>query len=389
MARQASTLPLILHVVGTRPNFIKAAAVFGAIDRLNRAVAAQGGSTAEQLIVHTGQHYDHAMSSVFFEELGMPVPGVNLGVGSGTHAAQTAALLVGLEKVFLETKPSIVVVYGDVNSTLAAALCAAKLGLPVVHVEAGLRSGDRTMPEEVNRVLTDRLSDLLFTTSQGADENLLREGCQRRQICRVGNVMIDSLDRILCAARERFVARKLGLAEQQYVVATLHRPSNVDDPEQLAALLEVLRALSRHGPVVFPVHVRTRASLGDGRGFGQHDRSEGLHLVKPMGYLDFVSLLADARMVLTDSGGIQAEAAAMGLPCLTARTTTEWSETVASGANRLVDPYDHEALLSEARHLYDTASGERVPCRPPLWDGHAADRLAACLADWMEVGVAT
>ena len=385
---QSAHRALVVHVVGTRPNFIKAASVVEALARWNGGVARLGGGrgphTFGQLLIHTGQHYDGAMSAVFFDELGLPKPDVSLGVGSGSHAAQTAALLVALEPVLRDNDPTVVVVYGDVNSTLAAALCASKLGQRVAHVEAGLRSHDRAMPEEINRVLTDHLADFLFTTSTGADENLLAEGIPPARIHCVGNVMIDTLGRHLPLATHRHAAARFGLSERRYAVATLHRPSNVDDPEQLVGLMDGLASLAREFPVVFPVHVRTRSALRMA-GFDEGSLSgSDLKLIEPLGYLDFLSLLKDARLILTDSGGVQAEAAALGVACVTARTTTEWTETLEGAGNRLVDPYDHRALVCAAHAAYQASrpGGRPVP-RPPLWDGHAADRLAEALAEWI------
>lgn len=387
-ALEAVHRPLVVHVVGTRPNFVKAASVVEALARWTDGVARRsverGGVAFGQLLIHTGQHYDDAMSAVFFDELRLPKPDVSLGVGSGSHAAQTAALLVALEAVLRENDPAVVLVYGDVNSTLAAALCASKLGQRVAHVEAGLRSHDRAMPEEINRVLTDHLADLLFTTSTRADENLLAEGIRPTQIRCVGNVMIDTLDRHLPLATHRHAAARFGLSERGYAVATLHRPSNVDDPEQLVGLMDGLASLAREFPVVFPVHVRTRSALRMA-GFDEGSlRGSDLKLIEPLGYLDFLSLLKDARLILTDSGGVQAEAAALGVACVTARTTTEWTETLEGAGNRLVDPYDHRALVRTAHAAYQASrpGGRSVP-RPPLWDGHAADRLAEALAEWI------
>jgi len=322
--------------------------------------------------VHTGQHYDAAMSDSFFRDLGIPEPDVNLGVGSGSHAVQTAEVLRGIEPVMLDWKPDAVVVVGDVNSTVAAAMAAAKLGIPVAHVEAGLRSFDHTMPEEINRVLTDAISHWLFTTEPAADENLQREGVDPARIHRVGNVMIDSLLRHLDRARARNCAGRLGLEPRGYAALTLHRPANVDDPERLRALFAVLEEIHAEIPVVFPVHPRTRASIERLLG-GTPPR---LLLVEPLGYLDFLGLIADARLVLTDSGGIQEETTALGIPCLTLRENTERPITVIEGTNRIVG-HDAEVIWSETRKILD---GDAPPARvPELWDGHAAERIADIL----------
>src|SRR5438093_6371382 len=281
----------VLHVVGARPNFMKAAPV----------VAALRDHGVRQTIVHTGQHYDAFMSDVFFQQLGIPEPDVNLAVGSGSHAAQTAEIMTRFETVVLERKPDLVLVYGDVNSTVAATLVCAKLNVRIGHVEAGLRSGDRTMPEEVNRLVTDQLSDLLFTPSEDGDRNLLREGVEATKIYRVGNVMIDTLIKLLPAARQ--VRRDDGVFDAPYALVTLHRPSNVDDPEMLRTLIHTLNEISRDITVVFPVHPRTRKRIGDFGGAWQP--SPRLRLVDPVGYVDFLALQMHANVVVTDSGGIQ------------------------------------------------------------------------------------
>ena len=354
----------ILHVVGARPNFIKAAPVLRALS---------GRKDVRQTLVHTGQHYDVNMSDVFFRQLGMPKPDVSLGVGSGTHAAQTAQVLLGLEPVLLERKPDIVVVYGDVNSTMAAALAAAKLRIPVAHVEAGLRSGDREMPEEINRIITDAISDLLFTPSQDGDANLAKEGVPRKKIRFVGNVMIDTLIRLLPAAKRPAEPRIDG----PYVLVTVHRPANTDDPRGLASLMRALISISKAAPVVFPIHPRTRARL-DKAGF-KAPKDGRLMLVEPLGYLEFLALQRDAALVVTDSGGIQEETTYLGVPCLTVRTTTERPVTVTAGTNRLVR--DYARLPREAAAALKRA---RKPAKPPkLWDGKAGERVAGGLLSWL------
>lgn len=355
----------VLHVVGARPNFMKAAPV-------HRALASCG---LEQLLVHTGQHYDANMSQVFFEELELPAPDVNLGVGSGSHAYQTAEVMKGIEPVLEEYAPDLVLVYGDVNSTLAAALTACKRRIPVGHVEAGLRSFDRTMPEEINRILTDQISDLLFTPSPDADQNLLREGIPGEKIHFVGNVMIDTLVSLLPKAHERRILSTLGLKQETdgvapYLLVTLHRPSNVDNPERLEVILVALKALSRSLTVIFPVHPRTRQRF---REFGLTDDLADIRLTEPVGYLDFLCLQAQARAVITDSGGIQEETTWLGVPCFTLRSNTERPITITEGTNRLVG--DQVDTLPELVLDAVERSSSR-PCRPKYWDGKSAERIA-------------
>jgi len=360
----------ILHVVGARPNFMKAAPVL-------RALAAK--PAVLQTLVHTGQHYDRIMSDVFFQELEMPQPDCNLEVGSGSHAQQTAAILSAFEPVVLERKPDLALVYGDVNSTVAAALVCSKLGVPVGHVEAGLRSRDRTMPEEINRLLTDQLSDLLFTPSADGDENLLREGVDPSRIHLVGNVMIDTLIRLLPRSEQH---RRANLAPP-YVLVTLHRPSNVDDLPWLRELLATLAELSQQLTVVFPVHPRTRERLTSlNTNAGSHPR---LQLLDPQPYLNFLALQRGAALVITDSGGIQEETTFLDVPCLTVRENTERPITITMGTNQLVGR-DLQKLRNAAAEILsqDLEGGtkksetnrERSQCRIPLWDGHAAERIA-------------
>lgn len=357
----------ILHVVGARPNFMKAAPVL-------RALAVH--SHVRQSLVHTGQHYDAAMSDVFFRQLEMPAPDVNLGVGSGSHAQQTAAVMTAVEPVLLERKPDLVLVYGDVNSTVAAALVCSKLGVRVGHVEAGLRSGDRSMPEELNRLVTDQLSDLLFTPSQDADENLHREGVAAEKIHRVGNVMIDTLVRMLPQA-EKIGSLK---ASSPYLLVTLHRPSNVDDPAWLEELMKTLSELSPRLNVMFPVHPRTRqrlealglATIADAR----------IHLLDPLPYLEFLSMQCQAAVVITDSGGIQEETTYLGIPCLTVRENTERPVTLTLGTNRLVgrDLRKLKAAVLEALPKQSAQTGNIAKCNVPLWDGRASERIAQVIA---------
>lgn len=355
----------ILSVVGARPNFMKLAPV-------DRALVER----AEHVIVHTGQHYDSKMSAAFFEELWIPAPDCHLGVGSGSHAAQTAAVMQRLEPLLVELRPDLVLVYGDVNSTVAAALTAAKLGIRVGHVEAGLRSRDWTMPEEINRVVTDRLSDSLFVPSRDAAQNLLAEGVPAERIHFVGNVMIDSLRWALPRALELAAPARHGVADAPYVVATLHRPSNVDDPAVLRELLETLACLSHEAAVLFPLHPRTRARLC-AAGLSASGAAD-LQLIEPVGYLDMLGLVASARLVVTDSGGLQEETTYLGVPCLTVRPNTERPITCLHGTNRLVPPR-REAILDAARRVL----AHRSPARPMIerWDGRAAERIARVVCE--------
>jgi UDP-N-acetylglucosamine 2-epimerase (non-hydrolysing) len=359
----------VLHVVGARPNFMKAAPVM-------RALATHTG--VRQTLVHTGQHYDDAMSGVFFQQLEMPKPDCNLEVGSGTHAQQTAGVMLAFEPLLLERKPDLVLVYGDVNSTVAAALVCAKLGVRVGHVEAGLRSRDRTMPEEINRLLTDQLSDLLFTPSADADENLLREGVDAARIHLVGNVMIDTLVRLLPRAEECFPSGH----PSPYALVTLHRPSNVDDLPWLRELLAILADLSGQLHVIFPVHPRTRQRL-DGLSPLNNSNSR-LRLLEPLPYIEFLALQRHAALVITDSGGIQEETTFLGVPCLTVRENTERPITITQGTNQLVGR-DLLRLRAAAAEVLSRNSGlekekgnerKRLINQLPLWDGHAAERIA-------------
>jgi UDP-N-acetylglucosamine 2-epimerase (non-hydrolysing) len=363
----------ILHVVGARPNFMKVAPILAEVRRR---------PGIRQVLVHTGQHYDEKMSDVFFQDLGMPAPDVHLGVGSGSHAQQTAKVMIAVEPVLLAERPDVVVVAGDVNSTLAVALVAAKLGIRIAHVEAGLRSRDWSMPEEVNRVLTDRLSHLLFTPSRDGDENLVREGIDPARIHLVGNVMIDSLRAALPCAKASRVHAQLGISKRAYALATLHRPSNVDDPESLAKVLGALAEVAARLPVVFPIHPRTRARLSaDPRLRERAALARALQLVDPLGYLDFLALVAEARFVLTDSGGIQEETTALGVPCLTLRENTERPVTVEVGTNTLVGTDPAQIVPQAIAVLEGRGKTGRVP---DLWDGHAAERIARILVDSCE-----
>ena len=353
----------ILHVVGARPNFVKATPVMRALR-----------GRAEQMLVHTGQHYDAAMSRALFDDLGLPRPDLDLQVGSGTASAQTGRIMLRLDPLFPRYRPEVCVVYGDVTSTLAAALAAAQHGVPVAHVEAGLRSNDRTMPEERNRILTDHVADWLFTPSRDANDNLAREGVAADRVHLVGNVMIDSLRRLLPRTDTAAVLRRLAVPpDARYALVTLHRPSTVDGSGVLPRILGVLAEVSTHWPVVFPVHPRTRTRL-DALGVA----ADGLRLTEPLGYLDFLALEKGATVVVTDSGGVQEETTWLGVPCLTVRDATERPVTVTVGTNTLVsrDP----GRLREAIESVLAGGGPPARGRPDLWDGRAAERIARVLA---------
>ena len=360
----------VINVVGARPNFMKVAPIVEAMRRREREFA--------PVVLHTGQHYDERMSDAFFRDLGLPQPDVHLGVGSGSHAQQTAAVMQKFEPVVLEQKPDWVLVVGDVNSTLACALVCSKLGVKVAHVEAGLRSRDRAMPEEINRILTDQLADLLLTPSQDGDRNLLAEGIPPERIRFVGNVMIDSLFKQLERAESSRVREELEVAGADYAVVTLHRPSNVDEPETLRGILSALARVGGRLPVIFPIHPRTRKNLAE---FGLLEAAEEggrVRLTEPLGYLDFLRLYSGARLVLTDSGGIQEETTALGIPCLTLRENTERPVTVELGTNRVVGT-DPERIVAEAEAAL-AGDGQKEPPRvPPLWDGRAAGRILDAL----------
>lgn len=348
----------VLHIVGARPNFMKAAPVMSALGRRSNVV---------QTLVHTGQHYDRNMSDVFFEQLEIQAPDVNLEVGSGTHAQQTADIMSRFEPVVLDKKPDIVLVYGDVNSTMAGTVVCSKLLIPVGHVEAGLRSFDRTMPEEINRLITDQLADYLFTPSEDGDRNLIREGISQDKIHRVGNVMIDSLVRLLPAAMK---CNNGGLPSR-YALVTLHRPSNVDDGDVLRRILECITGLNSELGIVFPVHPRTRQRIRD---FGI--QTAGLHLLEPVPYIQFLALQARAAVVITDSGGIQEETTYLGVPCLTLRSNTERPVTSDVGTNILVG--NETARLQSELSKILSGNGKRGAI-PPLWDGCASERIADIL----------
>jgi UDP-N-acetylglucosamine 2-epimerase (non-hydrolysing) len=357
----------LLHVVGARPNFMKVAPVLRA-GRLLPGV--------EQVLVHTGQHYDAAMSDSFFGDLELPAPDENLGVGSGSHAEQTAYIMLAFEPVLERHAPDWVVVYGDVNSTVACALVAAKQGTRIAHVEAGLRSGDRTMPEEINRILTDQLADLCLTPSRDADVNLRAEGIPPARIRMVGNVMVDTLLHLRESARARAMPQRLDVAGQDYAFVTLHRPSNVDDPTTLNELLRALEDLGRRMPVLFAVHPRTRQRIAE---FGLAEPNGRVRLLAPLGYLETVSLVERAAVVLTDSGGLQEETTVLGIPCLTARPNTERPITITQGTNRLVASTRMAIQEGVEAVLRARERGSFRASQPEGWDGKAGERVIAAL----------
>jgi UDP-N-acetylglucosamine 2-epimerase (non-hydrolysing) len=363
----------ILCVVGARPNFMKIAPIMAALK--------SGPNPLPATLLHTGQHYDTAMNHQFFEELGIPVPDINLEVGSGSHAVQTAEVMRRFEPVLDEHQPAAVLVVGDVNSTIACALVAAKKQIPVVHVEAGLRSYDRGMPEEINRVLTDQISDLLFTTERCARDNLLREGIADERIHFVGNVMIDTLHHNLPRAVP--AAQVLGRAVPSggYAVLTLHRPSNVDHPEMLRSLLETVSEIARQLPVIFPVHPRTRSQI-EKHGLAPLLENPNIITLPPLGYLQMLGLMKEARLMLTDSGGIQEETTALGIPCVTLRHNTERPITVDEGTNTVVGQDREKILAAATAALSGNGKAGRIP---EFWDGHAALRIAEKLNEWLRL----
>jgi UDP-N-acetylglucosamine 2-epimerase (non-hydrolysing) len=360
----------LINVCGARPNFMKIAPLMEAY---------KAHPSIQPMLVHTGQHYDERMSKLFFEELHIPRPDINLEVGSGSHAQQTATIMQRFEPVVLEHKPDAVLVVGDVNSTIACAMVASKLGVAVFHVEAGLRSFDRTMPEEINRLLTDAISDLLFVSEVTGLENLRKEGVPAERVHFVGNVMIDTLMHCRARAESSKILAELGLSRGQYVLVTLHRPAAVDSPAVMGDLLGVLAEVQRDMPVVFPIHPRTRKMIET---HGLRDRVQAmsqLKLIDPVGYLDFLKLTMDARVVMTDSGGIQEETTILNVPCLTMRENTERPVTISEGTNRLVG-LDPKVILAAYREAI--AGRNASSRRPDKWDGHAAERIAEIIARW-------
>jgi len=357
---------IIIHVVGARPNFVKIASIIHACRQM---------PALQSVLVHTGQHYSHQLSDSFFKELDIPEPDINLEVGSGSHAWQTAQIMMRFEPVLLEKKPDAILLVGDVNSTVACALVAAKLRIRVIHVEAGLRSFDRSMPEEINRVLTDAISDLLFVTEPSGMENLRREGVDGQKVHFVGNVMIDTLERHRQKAAQSNVLTRLGLSPRTFAVVTLHRPSNVDDPVTFESILAALELIQRDLTVVFPIHPRTQTQ-SQVCGFWDRIKAlENLLTIEPLGYLDFLKLMSEARVVVTDSGGIQEETTILGVPCLTVRENTERPVTLTEGTNQLVGT-STEGIIAGYRRAMEK---ETLPRRPALWDGKAAIRVVHIL----------
>ncbi|UCC14568.1 MAG: UDP-N-acetylglucosamine 2-epimerase (non-hydrolyzing) [Gammaproteobacteria bacterium] len=358
----------IILIAGARPNFMKIAPLTQEMEK---------HPDIEFLLIHTGQHYDEKMSDLFFRQLGLPKPDINLEIGSASHAVQTADIMKAFEPIVIEEQPDAVLVVGDVNSTIACGLVSVKLGIPLIHVEAGLRSGDRSMPEEINRILTDSISDLLFCTEQSGVDNLVREGVAENKAFMVGNVMIDTLLKNRPRFADSKILDELHLEPQAFAVLTLHRPSNVDDRDVFSGLLGALGEIQKDLPIVFPVHPRTRSRLGE---FGFQEKigqMPNLRMIDPVGYLDFQQLLSSARIVLTDSGGIQEETTALGVPCLTLRANTERPVTVSHGTNKIVG-MDPNTIVSAYR---ETISGQIAAQVPPLWDGHAAERIVKIIRE--------
>jgi UDP-N-acetylglucosamine 2-epimerase (non-hydrolysing) len=356
----------VIHVVGARPNFMKVAPVMKALEKKDGI---------KQILIHTGQHYDSNMSDIFFQQLGIPAPDINLEVGSGSHAVQTAQIMSRIETLLMQEKPDLVLVPGDVNSTMAAAIVCAKLRIPIGHIEAGLRSFDRNMPEEINRLITDQIADFLFTPSADGDKNLLREGIAPEKIHLVGNVMIDTLVQLLPQAVARWsdLSLSLRIQEKKYCLVTLHRPSNVDASSILLKIMETLEELSHDITMVFPLHPRTRHQLIQ---LGLNTDKPTLRIVEPFGYLDFLALQKNAKLVITDSGGIQEETTVLGVPCLTVRENTERPVTVTMGTNILVGQ-DMGALRAAVECVLEGRAKTGVV--PPLWDGKASERIAAVI----------
>ncbi|MEM8501308.1 MAG: UDP-N-acetylglucosamine 2-epimerase (non-hydrolyzing) [Pseudomonadota bacterium] len=361
----------VFHVVGARPNFMKAAPLIAALEKYDHI---------DQKLVHTGQHYDHNMSKVFFDELGIPKPDYSLEVGSGSHAQQTAAIMLKFEELATEHAIDLLIVYGDVNSTIATALVAAKQGIPIAHMEAGLRSFDHDMPEEINRILTDRISNLYFTPSRDGNENLSKEGVDADKIHLVGNVMIDTLARLLPQAKAPSeLAEQFAASSEGYALVTLHRPSNVDEPNMLKDIVDSLNRISQHTHILFPVHPRTRARMETLN--LAPENPERFHLMEPAGYLNFIWLQQHARVVLTDSGGVQEESTYLQVPCLTLRANTERPITCTSGTNKLIG---QDLALFESETL-DILNGKERKCQiPELWDGKTGERTADIISRYLQ-----
>jgi len=354
--------PLVIHLVcAARPNFMKIAPLYHALENED---------WANPVIVHTGQHYDLNMSDTFFKDFNLPKPNIHLGVGSGSHGEQTGNVMISYEKVLLENRPDLVVVVGDVNSTMAATISASKLGVKVAHLEAGLRSFDRSMPEEINRLVTDVLADILWTPSPDADKNLLREGISREKIHRVGNIMIDSLEMLRSKIDKQPIYNDFGLTQRGYGLVTLHRPSNVDDPEKLENLCEILCRIAKKIPIIFPVHPRTRKNIEKNQIVPILNNSKGMFLPTPMSYIPFMNLVFNCRFVITDSGGIQEETTYLGIPCLTVRPNTERPITITQGTNQLCEMKDLEEKTESILSGY-LSNGKKIE----FWDGKTAKRI--------------
>jgi len=353
----------IVHIVGARPNFMKAAPVWKEIQNLSKL---------RQILIHTGQHYDNYMSDIFFKELDLPEPDFNLGIGSNTHARQTASIMVKLEELLININPDLVIVYGDINSTMASAIVCSKISIPFAHVEAGLRSFDRRMPEEINRIITDQLADLLFTPSKDADMNLLKEGIDIDNIHFVGNVMIDTLIKLNPIARSPKKFNNL----MDYILVTLHRPSNVDDIANLRSILDNLLEISKSSPIIFPIHPRTKKVLSDNNII--FNTNENFQLIEPLGYLDFLGLMKNAKAVITDSGGIQEETTWLGIPCFTIRENTERPITVLIGTNQLIG-LDYGKIPLVIKNS-SKISNRKIP---DLWDGRASYRIAEIISSFL------
>jgi UDP-N-acetylglucosamine 2-epimerase (non-hydrolysing) len=365
-------LKKVISVVGARPNFMKVAPIYREFLKFKNEVT--------HIIVHTGQHYDEKMSKVFFDDLELPKPDIYLGVGSSSHSVQTAKIMVEFEKIILEEKPDLVLVVGDVNSTMACSIVASKMLIPLVHVEAGLRSFDNTMPEEINRKVTDVLADLLFITEKSGIENLKNEGINSDKVHFVGNVMIDSLVQYREKSKKSLLLSELGLKENQYILVTLHRPSNVDQKENLEKILTIFEGFTSNLPIIFPIHPRTQKNIST---LGLGDRFSNLQNVKivdPVGYLDFINIMANAKLILTDSGGIQEETSYLGIPCITMRDNTERPITVEVGSNYLIGLNVQEVIKTGNEILSGIMKSHRIP---DLWDGKAAERIVKILINYL------
>lgn len=356
----------IVHIAGARPNFVKLSSIM---------LACHKQPEIDSYLVHTGQHYSKEMSELFFKELGIPQPDINLGVGSGSHAVQTAEIMKSIETVLIDQEPDYILVVGDVNSTVASALVAVKLGIRIIHVEAGLRSFDRTMPEEINRIITDALSDFLFVTEQSAIENLLKEGIDENKIHMVGNVMIDTLLRNKCKADKSEILERLGILPGNYATVTLHRPSNVDNYITMNGFLDAFEYIEKEIPLIFPMHPRTMKNLIENGLMTRIEKFKNVKIISPLGYLDFLKLMANSKVVITDSGGMQEESTILGVPCMTLRNNTERPVTITHGTNRLVE-LQSRSIINEFKSV---VNGNVLYSKPPLWDGRASERILEIL----------